>query len=90
MFDSYPHDKVHPDKKIKHHNISYILLKVTLNTNKLLLKYFYLLAPIFVVSAKGIDPWVLEFMVSNTTGNKWGNCISLDFNFRALSEPQNP
>ena len=26
--------------------------------------YFYSLAPIFVVSTKYIDPWVLEFMVS--------------------------
>jgi hypothetical protein len=44
-----------------------------------------------VVSAKCIDPWLLEFVVSNTTGiNQWDNCISLDFNFRDLSEPQNP
>jgi hypothetical protein len=38
----------------------------------------------FVISSKFIDPWVLEFMVSNTTSNtQWGNCISLDFNFRS-------
>jgi len=48
------------------------------------------LAPIFVVSAKFIDKRVLEFVVSNTTGNtQWGNCISLDFNFTSLSEPRN-
>jgi len=39
----------------------------------------------------GIDPWVLEFVVSNITGNnQWKNCISLDFNFRGLSDPRNP
>jgi len=27
------------------------------------------LAPIFVVSTKCIDPWVVEFVVSNITGN---------------------
>jgi len=49
------------------------------------------LTPIFVVSTKCIYPWVLEFVISNTTGNsQWVNCISLDFNFRSLSEPQNP
>ena len=32
-------------------------------------KYFYSLAPIFVVSTKCIDPWVLEFVVSNITGD---------------------
>ena len=61
--------------------------------------YFYSLAPIFVVSAKCIDSWDLEFVVytkcidswdleivvSNTTGNNhWENCISLNFNFRGL------
>jgi hypothetical protein len=35
----------------------------------ILWKYFYSLAPIFVVSTKCIDPWVLEFMVLNITGN---------------------
>ena len=36
----------------------------------------------FVVSTKCIDPRVLEFVVSNTTGNnQWENCISLDFIF---------
>jgi len=40
------------------------------------------LAPIFVVSTKYIDPWILEFLVSNTTDNsQWENCILLDFNF---------
>jgi len=48
------------------------------------------MAPIVVVSTKCIDPWVFEFVVSNTTGNnQWENCISLDFNFRGLSEPRN-
>jgi len=55
------------------------------------MKYFYSLTPIFVVSTKCIDPRVLEFVVSNTTGNnQWENCISLDFYFRSLWEPQNP
>ena len=45
----------------------------------------------FVVSMKCIDPWVLEFVVSNITGNnQWENCISLDFNVRVFSERQNP
>jgi hypothetical protein len=49
------------------------------------------LTPISVVSTKCIDPWILEFVVSNTTGNsQWENCISFDFNFRSLDEPQNP
>ena len=44
----------------------------------------------FVVSTKSIDPWVLKLAVSNITGNsQWENCISLDFNFRSLSEPRN-
>jgi hypothetical protein len=52
----------------------------------ILSKYIYSLPPIFVVSAKCIDPWALEFVVSNTTGNNlWENCISLDFNFRSFS-----
>ena len=39
---------------------------------------------------KYIDPWVLEFVVSNITDkNQWENCNSLDFNFRSLSEPRN-
>jgi hypothetical protein len=54
-------------------------------------KYFYSLAPIFVVSTKYIDPWVLEFVVSNITGNNQReNYISLNFNFCDLSEPRNP
>jgi len=49
------------------------------------------LAPIFVVSTKCIDPWVLEFVVSNITcKNQWENCILLDVSFRSLSEPWNP
>jgi hypothetical protein len=51
-------------------------------------KEFDTLAPIIVVSTKCTDPLVLKFAVSNITGNnQWENCISLDFNFRALSEP---
>jgi len=57
----------------------------------LLWKYFYSLLPVFVVSTKCIGPWVLEFVVSNTTGNnQWEICISLDFNFRCLSESRSP
>ena len=51
--------------------------------------YFYLLLPIlwFLRNAL-IQEMLLEFVVSNTTGNnQWDNCISLDFNFRGLSEP---
>ena len=45
----------------------------------------------FMVSTKINDPWVLEFMVLNITGNsQWENCISLDFYFHGLSEPRNP
>jgi len=44
-----------------------------------------------MLSTKCIDPWVLEFMVSNTTdNNQWENCISLDCCFRGLREPRNP
>jgi hypothetical protein len=43
-----------------------------------------------VVSTKCIDPWDLEFMVSTITGNnQWENCISLEFNVRALIAPRN-
>ena len=57
----------------------------------ILWKCFYSLVPIFVVSTKCIDPWVLEFVVSNITGNnQWENCILFDFNFRGLSGPRNP
>jgi hypothetical protein len=36
-------------------------------------------------SAKCIDPRVLEFVISNTTGNsQWGTCIWLDFIFCSL------
>ena len=54
--------------------------------------YFYSLAPIFVLSTKCIDSWVLEYVVSNTTSNnnQWENCISLDFYFRGLNGPRNP
>ena len=43
-------------------------------------KYFYSLPPIFVVSTKFIEQWVLEFVVSNiiTGNNQWENCISFD------------
>ena len=43
-------------------------------------------------NSKDIDPWVLEFVVSNTIidNNQWKNCISLDFNVRGLNEPRNP
>jgi hypothetical protein len=35
--------------------------------------------------------WVLEFVISNITGNnKWENCNSLDFNIRGLSDQRNP
>jgi len=45
----------------------------------------------FFFFTKCIDPWVLEFVVSNTTvSSQWENCISLYFNFRSLSEPRNP
>jgi hypothetical protein len=37
---------------------------------------------------KLISSGVLEFMVSNTTGNsQWENSILQDFNFRGLIEP---
>ena len=50
-----------------------------------------LASSILVVSTKCIEPWVLEFMVSNITcNNQWENCISLDFDFRGLCEPRNP
>ena len=53
--------------------------------------FFKSLAPILVVSTKCSDPWILEFLVSNTTGNnQWENCISLDCNFLDFSEPQIP
>ena len=62
---------------------------ISLFTNTV--KVLFSLAPIIVVSTKCIDPWVLEFMVSNTTGNnQWDNCILLDFYFHGLSEPRNP
>jgi hypothetical protein len=44
-----------------------------------------------MVSSKYMYPWVLEFVVSNTTDiNKWENCISLELNVCGLSEPRNP
>jgi len=44
-------------------------------------KYFCSLAPVFVISTKCSDPWVLEFVVSSTIGNSlWEHCISLDLN----------
>ena len=69
----------------------YCRIKTCFKDKSIKWKYLYLLVLIFVVSTKCIDPWVLEFMVSNTTGNnQWENCISLDFNFHGLSEPRNP
>ena len=54
-------------------------------------KYIDPLVLEFVVSTKYIDPLVLEFVVSNITDNsQWGNCISLDFYFRGLTEPRKP
>jgi hypothetical protein len=50
------------EKKIWNYN----KIKSKVYMNVLLWKYFYLLASVFVVSTKRIDPWVLEFMVSNT------------------------
>ena len=50
--------KVHPGRRSK-----WII------TTVILWKYFHSLAPIFVVSLKCIDPWILEFVVSNITGN---------------------
>jgi hypothetical protein len=42
-----------------------------------------------VVSAQCIDPWILEFVVLNITGNSlWENCILLDFYFRGLNVPR--
>jgi len=50
-----------------------LTLKSFIYTVKVLL----FLTPIFVVSTKCIDPWVLEFLVSNITSkNQWENCIS--------------
>ena len=45
-------------------NISQIV-----STYQLLRNYFYSLASILVISIKYSDPWVLEFVVSNITGN---------------------
>ena len=56
----------------------------------ILWKYFYLFAPIFMVSTKWIDPWDLEFVVLNITGNnQWENCILLDFYYHGLGRPRN-
>jgi hypothetical protein len=61
------------------------------NIMYILCKYFYSLTSIFVVSTTCIDPWVLEFVVLNSTGNnQCENDISLDFNFHRLSEARNP
>ena len=60
------------------------------NWNRILWKYFYWLAPIFVFSTKCIDPRVFKFVVLNLTGNnQWENCISLDSNLLGLSGPWN-
>jgi hypothetical protein len=43
-----------------------------------------------VVSAKYIDPWNLEFVVSNIiANNQLENCISLDFHFRGQEISEN-
>jgi hypothetical protein len=53
----------------------------------ILWKYLYSLTLIFVVFTKFSDPWVLEFVVSNPTGNsRLENCISLDFHFHGMSD----
>jgi hypothetical protein len=40
------------------------------------------LVPIFLISTKCIDSWLLEFVVSIITcNNQWENCISLEFDF---------
>jgi hypothetical protein len=44
-------------------------------------KYFYSLAPIFLVSTKCIDPWVLELVVSNITGKSMGKLYFVWFLF---------
>jgi hypothetical protein len=65
------------------HDIAEILLKVAIKHKKKI-------EPIIVVSTKCIDPWVLEFVVSNNTGNnQWYHCISLDLYFCSLSGPRN-
>ena len=44
-----------------------------------------------MVSTKHIYPWVLGFVVSNTTDNsQWENYNLLDVNFRSLNKPRNP
>lgn len=72
------------------------LMEITLESiiylqYKILWKYFYLLAPISVVSAKCLDPRVLQFVVSNITCNsQWDNCVSFDFSLLRVSEPWHP
>jgi hypothetical protein len=49
------------------------------------LTLFIVKVPIFVFSTKCIDSWVLEFVVSNSIGNRhWKNYILLDFDFHSL------
>ena len=61
------------------------------DADHLMWNYFYSLTPIVAVAITCIDPWVIEFMVSHTTGsNQWENGISNDFNVRGLSEKWNP
>jgi hypothetical protein len=56
----------------------------------ILWKYLNSLVQMFLVSTKYFDSWVLEFVVSDIAGNNQReNCISLDLNFRCLSEPRN-
>jgi hypothetical protein len=87
-------DLCHTSTRYKYSCIYFspILLVTHWKRNNILWKSFFSLSLIFVVSTKCIDPWVLEFVVSNITGNhQWENCITLDFNFRGfLCEPRNP
>jgi hypothetical protein len=70
---------------------SLLIAGFTFSLISITVKVLYWLGPMFVVSAKYIDPWVLEFVLSNYTGNnQWGKCVSLDFNFWALIEVRNP
>ena len=64
-------------------------------TNRFLMTIIYEKVFLFVDTKfrgfyKYIDLWGLEYVVSNITSNhQWEYCISLDFNFRSLSESSN-
>ena len=63
---------------------SYVYCTAATAQSDIMWMYFYLLAP------KCIDSWILEFVFANITcHNQWEDCISLNFNLRDLSEPQN-